>query len=167
MFNSLKVLAFLLISISSLCQDSLLVFPSYSIQIPSGWTVKEGCLELECTLLSPADTLGTYDTYIESINITANDLKSSSYTADKYADFSIGYLPKVVKNFQVIERKKVSNGGVRVTYSGVKNLQMQTWRQYYYKRNGKMYIVTFSAQTSKYAYHQELAEPFLNSFSFK
>ena len=147
--------------------DSMLVMPTYHMKIPPGWTIQEGCVENQCTLLSPQDTLGGFDSYIETINITVNELKSSTYTADKYADFSIGYLPKVVQKFELLDRKRLNNSLVRVVYKGVKNLQLQTWRQYYYKHKGSMYIVTFSAQTSKYEYHQELAEPFLNSFSLK
>lgn len=139
----------------------------YSMEIPATWRIKPGCIETQCSANSPRDTVGGFDTYIESINITVNKLSSSSYTAEKYANFSIGYLPKVVKGFKVIEKKRLSSRSHRVTYTGVKNGIHQTWRQYYHVRSSKVYIITFSAQAKKYDYYQPIMEPYLDSFKFK
>lgn len=141
-------------------------FATYRITVPLGWDIKPGCVENQCTFTSTRDTVGGFDTYIESINLTVNKLNNTSYTALKYANYSIGYLPKVVQNFTVLEKKSLGSNGYRVTYRGLKNGLEQTWRQYYYVRNGKVYIVTFSAETRKYDYYQPLIEPYLNSFSF-
>lgn len=138
---------------------------AYSMNIPPGWRIDEDCKEDLCSLFSPPDTLSKeYDNFVENINITVNKLSSPSYTVDQYATFSIGYLPKVVKNFKVLEKKKLSATAYRLTYQGDKNYFSQTWRQYYYVKNSKVYIVTFAAQTAKYAYFQPLIEPYLNSF---
>ncbi|MFY7908850.1 MAG: hypothetical protein ACOVO2_04840 [Emticicia sp.] len=149
--------------------DSIKVldFKPYKIDYPSSWRLKAGCAVNECSILSPADTLSWPDGYTESINLTFNPLPSASYTADQYATYSIGYLPKVVKNFKVIERKKLKSNVIRVTYSGEKDTHKQTWRQYYYVKSSKVYIVTFSAETSKYPAYQSFIEPFLNSFTLK
>ncbi len=171
-----QVLLLLLICINSLAQETpsdsiskpeMVDFKGYKIEIPLGWKVKDGCLEDQCTLLSPADTLTFFDKYTESINLTINKLSSTSYTVDQYAVFSIKYLPKVVDNFTVLEKKKLKSNAYRVTYRGKKNGQEQTWRQYYYVKNAKVYIVTFSAETTKYDYYQPLIEPYLNSFKLK
>jgi len=149
--------------------DSIKVldFKPYKIDYPSSWRLKAGCAVNECSILSPADTLSWPDGYTESINLTFNPLPSASYTADQYATYSIAYLPKVVKNFKVIEKKKLKSNVVRVTYSGEKDTHKQTWRQYYYVKASKVYIVTFSAETSKYTTYQTFIEPFLNSFTLK
>ncbi|GAB2649155.1 hypothetical protein GCM10027035_48790 [Emticicia sediminis] len=149
--------------------DSIKVldFKPYKIDYPSSWRLKAGCAVNECSILSPADTLSWPDGYTESINLTFNPLPSASYTADQYATYSIGYLPKVVKYFKVIEKKKLKSNVVRVTYSGEKDTHKQTWRQYYYVKSSKVYIVTFSTETSKYAAYQPFIEPFLNSFTLK
>lgn len=142
-----------------------LVKKAYSMNIPTGWRIDEDCKEELCSLFSPPDTLASgYDNFVENINITVNKLSSPSYTVDQYATFSIGYLPKVVKNFKILEKKKLSATAYRLTYQGDKNYFSQTWRQYYYVKNSKVYIVTFAAHTSKYAYYQPLIEPYLNSF---
>jgi hypothetical protein len=149
--------------------DSIKVldFKPYKIDYPSTWKLKAGCAVNECSILSPADTLSWPDGYTESINLTFNPLPSASYTVDKYAQFSIDYLPKVVKNFKVIEKKKLKSNVIRVTYSGEKDTHKQTWRQYYYVKSSKVYIVTFSAESKKYSYYQPFIESFLNSFTLK
>jgi hypothetical protein len=150
--------------------DSVLVldFKPYKITYPSTWRLKETCAVNECSILAPFDTLSKpYDTYTESINLTFNTLPSAEYTVDKYAQFSIDYLPKVVKNFKVIEKKKLKPNVIRLTYAGEKNNFQQTWRQYYYVKAGKVYIVTFSTETPKYEYYQPFIEPYLNSFTLK
>ena len=149
--------------------DSIKVldFKPYKIEYPGSWRLKGGCTVNECSILSPADTLSWPDGYTESINLTFNPLPSASYTVDQYAKFSIDYLPKVVKNFKVVEKKKLKSNVIRVTYSGEKDTHRQTWRQYYYVKSNKVYIVTFSTETSKYTAYQPFIEPYLNSFILK
>lgn len=151
----------------SLKAPGMVDFKAYKMTVPDGWKIKAGCLETQCTLLSPSDTLTKYDAYTETINLTINKLSSASYTAEKYATFSIGYLPKVVNGFEVLERKKLKANLTRITYRGEKNGFLQTWRQYYHVKNAKVYIVTFSAETKKYDYFQPIIEPFLDSFTLK
>lgn len=154
---------------ATLLTDSIKVldFKPYKIDYPSTWRLKAGCAANECTILAPSDTLTSPDTYLESINLTFNSLPSATYTVDKYAQFSIDYLPKVVKNFKVVEKKKLKSNVIRLTYTGEKDTFKQTWRQYYYVKSSKLYIVTFSAETPKYDYYQKIIESFLNSFTLK
>lgn len=149
--------------------DSIKVldFKPYKINYPSTWQIKSGCVEKDCMIMAPTDTLLGIDRFTENIHFTYNALPSASYTADKYATFSIDYLPKVVKNFKVIERKKLKSNVIRLTYAGEKNAYQQTWRQYYYVKSSKVYIVTFSAETQKYDYYQPFIESYLNSFILK
>jgi hypothetical protein len=154
---------------ANLLTDStkVLDFKSYKIDYPSTWRLKTGCVVNECSILSPVDTLSWPDGYTESINLTFNRLPSASYTVDQYAKFSIDYLPKVIKNFKVVEKKKLKSNVISITYSGEKDTHKQTWRQYYYVKSNRVYIVTFSTETSKYAVYQAFIEPFLNSFTLK
>ncbi len=145
----------------------VLDFKPYKINYPSTWRLKAGCAVNECSILSPADTLSFPDGYTESINLTFNALPSASYTVEQYTQFSINYLPKVVKNFKVIEKKKLKPNVYRITYTGQKDTHQQTWRQYFYVKSAKVYIVTFSAETTKYATYQPFMESFLNSFTLK
>lgn len=139
----------------------------YSMSYPADWNIKDGCSIDQCTINSERDTLLDYDTYIESINITVNKLSSSSYTAEKYANFSIDYLPKVVQRFKLLEKTKLNSKSYRIVYKGYKNAIAQTWMQYYHVKNQKVYIITFSSETRKHELYRPMVEPFLDTFNFK
>jgi hypothetical protein len=140
---------------------------AYSITIPDGWRIQENCTNDLCSLLSPRDTLGSYDRFTENINFTVNKLPSPSYTVDKYAQYSITYLPSVVKNFKVIEKKKLRSNAYLLTYKGEKSGFAQTWRQFYYIKNAKVYIMTFACETEKYEFYLPIIDPYLGSFKLK
>ncbi len=148
-------------------KESVLEKKGYVITIPKGWKIQENCKEELCNLVAPFDTLGILDTFLESINFTVNQLPSASYTVDEYARFSIKYLPSVVKNFSIVDRKKIKSNAFRLTYKGEKDKFKQTWRQYYFVKNSKVYIMTFACETEKYTYYQPMIEPYLNSFRLK
>ncbi|HLO42731.1 MAG TPA: hypothetical protein VK175_00285 [Leadbetterella sp.] len=140
---------------------------TYKMDIPKGWRIQDNCQENLCSLLSPADTLSYIDRFVDNINIAVDKLPSANYTVDKYAQFSIDYLPRVVKNFKIIEKKKLKPNVYLVTYKGDKSGYAQTWRQYYYVKNAKVFIVTFACETDKYAYYKDIVEPYLSSFKLK
>jgi hypothetical protein len=136
----------------------------YKIQIPKGWRLAPDCQDNNCSLFSPADTLLLPDTYVENINITVEKLNSPGYTVDQYAAYSITYLPKVVQNFKLISKKKLNANSFVVEYKGLKNNFLQTWRQFYYVKNAKVFIVTLATETPKYEYYKPLIESNLKSF---
>lgn len=141
---------------------------AYQINIPTDpakWKIKEGCTETDCSLLSQADTLSaTFDKFTENINIVYQPLPSKNYTVEQYVEYSRKYLPSVVKGFKVHEKKKIKPNAWMMVYSGEKSGYFQTWRQYYYVRNAKVYIVTFAAETPKYEYFLPFVTESLNSF---
>jgi hypothetical protein len=136
----------------------------YKIQIPKGWRLAPECQDNNCSLFSPTDTLLLPDTYVENINITVEKLTSPGYTVDQYASYSITYLPKVVQNFKLISKKKLNASSFVVEYKGLKNNFLQTWRQFYYVKNSKVYIVTLATETAKFDYYKPIVESYLKSF---
>ena len=146
-------------------ENQKVIKKAYTLTVPSTWRIDNECREEICSIFSPADTLGeAYDRFVENINITVNKLNNPAYTVDQYAAYSIKYLPSVVKNFVVVDKKKLRSNAYRVTYKGEKSNYNQTWRQYYYIKNSKVYIITFACESIKYAYYLPLIEPYLNSF---
>ncbi len=181
--KNILIIVFSILSISALAQDKILENPKkdstvllvaekplflekkgYKIQIPGGWRISSDCQDQNCSLFAPADTLLLPDTYVENINLTVEKLSSTSYTVDQYTTFSIGYLPKVVQNFKLISKKKLSSSSYVIEYKGRKNNYEQSWRQFYYVKNSKVFIVTFAAETPKFEYYKPLVESYLKSF---
>jgi hypothetical protein len=164
-----------LIGFKSLAQDTLKVAKvelppvyfekkGYKIQMPTGWRIAPGSADNNSSLFAPTDTLFSPDIYVENINIAVEKLSTTSYTVDQYATFSIGYLPKVVKNFKLVSKKKLNSSSYVVEYKGNKNNFDQTWRQFYYVKNAKVYIVTLATETPKFEYYKLIVEPFLKTF---
>ncbi len=155
-------------AIDSLKKDpNILIKKEYSIEIPVGWRIMDKCEENLCSILSPSDTLTFLDPFVENINFTVQPLPSTSYTADKYLQFSKGYLPKVVTNFKIHAQKKINSFTSLLVYSGTKSGFDQTWKQYYYAKRGKIYIVTFACETPKYEYYIKIVDPYLATFKLK
>ncbi len=140
---------------------------AYRITVPEGWYIQAGCVDEKCVMLSPRDTLSSYDRFTENISITVSKLSSAKYTADMYADFSKGYLPKVVSNFKVLERKRLKTNNVLMVYQGKKDGYEQTWMQYYIVKNSKVYIVTCSIETKNYEYYRPIIKEYAETFAFK
>lgn len=144
--------------------DSLANF-SYTIEIPEGWKIKDNCTEEDCSFLAPQDNPA--DTFLENINITVADAPSKNYPVAKYTDFSVGYLPSVVGNFELLERKKLAGNSEYIIYRGKKSGFDQTWKQYYHIRGSKMYILTFTAETSQFEKYADHIGRHLDSFKVK
>lgn len=144
--------------------DSLGNF-SYTLDIPEGWKMKENCTENDCSFLAPQDTPA--DTFLENINITVADAPSKNYPVTKYTDFSIGYLPSVIENFELVERKKLPGNSEYIIYKGLKSEFHQTWKQYYHIKGSKMYIVTFTAETVKFEEYIARIQKNLDTFIVK
>lgn len=147
------------------CPVDTLVHFSYSIDIPDGWKTKENCTENDCSFLAPQDA--PTDTFLENINITVADAPSKNYPVTKYTDFSIGYLPSVIENFELVERKKLPGNSEYIIYKGLKSEFHQTWKQYYHIKGTKMYIVTFTAETAKFEEYIGRIQENLDSFRIK
>lgn len=150
-------------SVKAVSSDLWLVKKGFKMKYPANWEVSQPCSDTYCSVFSPGDTLGFMDSFRENINFTVSKL-SPGYTVDQYATYSLGYLPKVVKGFEVLDKKKLKSNAYRITYRGTKDNFAQTWRQYYYVKNNQVFIVTFAAETSKYTYYQPFIEPYLASF---
>lgn len=171
----IRILAFVFVSMVSLPSwaqsDTIQVEPElwlvkkgFKMKYPAKWEISQPCTDTYCSVFSPGDTLGFMDSFRENINFTVSKL-SPGYTVDQYAAYSLGYLPKVVKGFEVLDKKKLRANAYRITYRGTKDNFAQTWRQYYYVKKNQVYIVTFAAESSKYRYYQPFIEPYLASFT--
>lgn len=146
-------------------QSDTLKTDSYTIIIPEGWKIKEGCLPGDCSLLAPHDNFE--DTFLENINIVVAKAPAKNYPVKKYADFSVGYLPSVIENFEVIDRKPIANNGEYVIYQGIKSDFKQTWKQYYFIKNEGLYIITFTAETDRFDEYINKIQANLDSFQIK
>lgn len=142
---------------------------TYSIKYPASWMLEPGVSNEKFWLTSGGDTLGTGpDMFVENVDLTVNTL-GSVYTPKQYADFSKTTLPQKIKNFKVLEEKACKQGvpGYYMVFKGSQGKDKLKWKQYYFIKGGKVFIITFTAEESKYAAYIKNIGAMLSSFTVK
>lgn len=162
----MKFLCFFLFPLFAIAQsaDTLDKF-DYVLPIPKGWTIKEGCQAQDCSLLAPQDH--SKDTFLENLNITVAEAPAKNYPVEKYVDFSAQYLPSVIDGFKILERKKLEGNKAYLIYTGTKNDFLQTWKQVYWIKGEKLYILTLSTESSQFENYIQNIGSFLEAFTLK
>jgi hypothetical protein len=161
--------AFVLIvfAYNSFAQTITLTKAAYSIKYPSTWEVKPGANNLTFNIQAPSDGAG--DTYTEFIDLTVNKLEDATMNAEKYALFSKGYLPSKIPKFKVVESKKTTQNkvGYFMVFTGLQNGKQCKWKQCYFVKNSKVYIITYTAAAESYDSYKAIVEPMIASFIVK
>lgn len=157
----LLLLLFISTAVQAQSADTLNRF-DYTLPLPPGWTVKEGCSATDCSILAPQDH--KQDTFLENINITIAAAPAKNYPVGKYTDFSVNYLPSVIQDFKILERTKLKGNAEYLVYQGTKSDFAQTWKQYYFIRGEKLYILTFTAEQGQYPAYMEKMGTLLDEF---
>lgn len=165
MKNIILFVSLLLLNVQAFAQADTIQMDRYSFLVPEGWKIKEGCMEADCSLLAPHDDYE--DTFLENINIVVTQAPGKNYAVKKYADFSVGYLPTVIDDFEILERIELDNNGEYVIYKGFKSDFHQTWKQYYFIKDESLYIITFTAETSRFEEYISQIQINLDSFKIK
>jgi eukaryotic-like serine/threonine-protein kinase len=138
-------------------QLSILSKATYTVQYPADWKVKPGSDVKQCDIISP--TVNAADEFVENLNLVIETLPDNSYTAEKYAAFSKGYLPQKIKKFVVLQNKKASINGKDswyMVFKGYQSNKLVQWKQYYVVHNKKVHILTFSAAAESYKEYEKI-----------
>jgi len=148
-------------------QTSTLSKSAYAVKYPSSWTVDASTDAKQFTIKAPADS-GVADTYVENLNMVINQL-SSPYTALEYANFSKGYLPQKLKQFVVLENKKgvIGKDSWYMVFKGLQSGKKLQWKQYYIVQNGKVHILTFTAEAFRYKEYIKTVNAVMASYVVK
>jgi eukaryotic-like serine/threonine-protein kinase len=168
--KNIKILMLALCIISCLtgsAQTTTLSKPAYSIKYPSTWTLTPGATNATFNITSPNDA--DDDTYVEFIDMVVNKLTDATMDAEKYAMFSKGYLPSKIPKFKVLESKKIAQNkdGYFMVFTGLQNGKACKWKQSYFVKAGKVYIITYTAEAAKYESYKKVVDPMFASFTLK
>jgi hypothetical protein len=138
---------------------------TYAIKYPDTWTLTAGHTNEKFSITAPSD--GMDDQFVENLDLTTNPI--SGYTPKQYADFSKTTLPRKIKGFKVLEEKAVKQGadGYYMVFKGTQGTDKLKWKQYYFIKGGKVYIITFTAEETRYAEYIKNIATMLSSFTVK
>lgn len=155
---------------------------NYSIRYPANWDLEQkenttgGTLLYPFAILSPLES--PEDKFRENINLVIENLKGrtiegvdgGTITLDRYVELSAEQLKLQMKNYKLVENKKIENGR-RKYYRSIFTWDYETFRlkveQYYWVVNGKGYVLTFTSEQSKFAKFRGLGEKILNTFTLR
>lgn len=169
MKNGLIIL--LLFSINAIAQTDwkTLKDKEYSIKYPADWTAdKTGQMGATFFLFSPLDSES--DAFRENINLIVQDLSAYNLDLNGFTALSESQIKTMVKNSSIIESLRVKTNGNefhKIIYSGEQNDLLLTFEQYYWVKNKKAYILTFTCTQESFDRFKKTSEEILASFVLK
>jgi len=141
----------------------------YSIQYPPEWEMDlSGKMGASFFIFSPLES--DTDQFRENINLFVQDLSAQKMNLDQYANLSEMQIKKMVTNVDFIENKRIIRGTDtcnNLLYKGDQGIFHLEFEQQYRIYDNKAYILTFTAEASKFQKYKEIGENILNSFAFK
>jgi hypothetical protein len=147
--------------------DSRIDQPNYSIKYPSNWKIDNtGKNGASFYLFAQKD--GQINNFGENINLLIQDLHSMNLDLKKYTHISED---QIKIHGTLIESKRITKNSIQgqaIIYEAIsaKGLRLK-FRQYYFLKNEKAYILTYTAKKETYDWYIQLAEKIMATFKIK
>lgn len=142
--------------------------PNYTIQFPSDWELNQSKqMGTEFFLFSPLES--SQDKFRENVNLLIQDLAGYNIDLKKYAQMSEAQVKTMITNSNLLlsqEVKSPKGNYYHMAYTGDQGEFKLHFDQYYWVKNEKAYVLTFSAEKDKYASYSEVGSGILNSYEF-
>lgn len=124
---------------------------NFSLQYPSSWTAQEGFMGT--TFLTKSALENENDLFQENINIVIEDLTGLDFTLKKYTELSYAQLENVISDYSIISNEKTlfaNTDAETIIFSGTQGKFKLKWLQVYLLYNDKAYIITYTAEETKF-----------------
>ncbi|WP_353150171.1 hypothetical protein [Flavobacterium sp.] len=143
---------------------------SYSIQYPENWE------------LNVSETMGTSfillsqqtsaeDKFRANINLSIQNLEGYYLNLDAYVAISEEQITKMITNGTIIESNRIiienKTEFQKIIFTGKQGLFQLKFLQYYFIKDEKAYVLTFTSEASQYEKYNITAEQILESFLLK
>ena len=142
---------------------------AYKLSYPGDWVLDEGGqMGTRFILFSALES--TEDLFKENVNLIIQDLTGYNLDLDKYAQLSENQIKSMITNVNIIEHKRVSTGAVphyKIIYTGDQGAFKLTFEQYYFVKDNKAYVLTFTSEQKNFEKYKADGEKILESFALK
>lgn len=142
---------------------------SYSIQYPVDWDLdKSGRIGTSFILFSRSTSPN--DNNRENVCLVIQDLQGQNINLDRFVENSLDQTKTILTNVNIIENKRMSENGQdfqKVIANLDQGIEKFKSEQYYFLKNGKVYILTFTCEIDKFEKYKETGEKIMNSFKLK
>jgi hypothetical protein len=139
----------------------------YKIQYPSSWTLDTSKkMGTDFIVISPKEN--DTDKFRENVNLLVQDLSGQNIDLNKYAEITQKQIKEMVTDGTIYEAKKMikpdKSEYYKMVYGMTQGIFKLKFEQYYFIKNDKAFIVTFTAELSNFDSFLNVAEQILNSF---
>lgn len=142
---------------------------TYSIQYPDNWELNiSETMGTSFILLSQQTS--SEDKFRENINLSIQNLEGYNLNLDAYVAISEEQISKMVTNGIIIESKRLNTNNTefqKIIFTGKQGLFQLKFVQYYFVKDEKAYVLTFTCEEIQYEKYNIIVEQILESFLLK
>jgi hypothetical protein len=140
---------------------------NYKLQYPNTWTIDtSGKMGTEIFIFSPKENEN--DKFRENINFIIQDLSGQNIDLDKYARITEQQINDVATDGEIYDSKKIKTAEseyYKMTYGMTQGIFKLKIEQYYFIKDEKAFIITFTSELDKFDVFKSVGEQILNSFT--
>ncbi len=155
---------FILSSNLIFCQSSFSEFNSEDFYIKYSNDLKQSKENYSAELFLLTEKKNSTDDFIENLNVLKQDLKGKNIDLNKFVKIS----EQQISNFgQIIESKQINinkKNGHLMLYEGEMKGQKLKFFQYFFIKNEKAYILTYTAKTEDFDLYFNTMKSAMDSF---
>lgn len=134
------------------------------IKYPSGWTKNKDLRGIIITFDSPKENAS--DKVQENLNVIKDKLPAQT-TLDQYIDLSTNQVKQSIKDFKLNNSSKITlagNSARKLIFTGKSDKYNLKWLQIIAEKNNKIYVLTYTAEASKYSKFLGNIQKMIDSF---
>jgi len=140
---------------------------NYSISYPATWQLDQSkAMGTTFVLFARAAEAGKFR---ENINLLIQDLTGMGLDLDKFVQLSEQQFKTMITNGKLISSKRLKDRGEyqELVATGTQGVMELKFKQYYWVRDNKAYVLSFTALQTTYDEYAALASKVMNTFNVK
>lgn len=143
---------------------------TYSIQYPENWELNiSETMGTSFILLSQQTS--SEDKFRENINLSIQNLEGYNLNLDAYVAISEEQITKMITNGTIVESKRIifenKTEFQKIIFKGNQGLFQLKFLQYYFIKDEKAFVLTFTSEETQYEKYYIIVEQILESFLLK
>jgi hypothetical protein len=142
---------------------------TYSIQYPDNWELNTE-KSMGTSFILFTEQTSSEDKFRENINLIIQNLEGYNLNLDDYVAISEEQISKMVTNGIIIESKRLNTNNTefqKVIFTGKQGMFQLKFVQYYFIKDEKAYVLTFTCEEIQYEKYSIISDQILESFLFK
>ena len=139
---------------------------TYSIQYPDNWELNTE-KSMGTSFIIFSEQTSSEDKFRENINLIIQNLEGYNLNLDDYVAISEEQISKMVTNGIIIDSKRLNTNNTefqKIIFTGKQGLFQLKFVQYYFIKDEKAYVLTFTCEEIQYEKYIFITDQILDSF---